>query len=123
MKILDRIFSRVYTEKSTDSEDVKKRKSEMFSNTYCLIGFGYTVLYLFLDIFIDCKRTMAFIAIGSFVAIWLTMYLSISKVRKLIENNHPKLDQMQKKLQIVATFSGWVAPIIFVVSIIVNFMP
>ena len=122
MKILDRIFSRVYTEKSTDSEDVKKRKSEMFSNTYCLIGFGYTVLYLFLDIFIDCKRTMAFIAIGSFVAIWLTMYLSISKVRK-IENNHPKLDQMQKKLQIVATFSGWVAPIIFVVSIIVNFMP
>ena len=123
MKIIGRIFSRVCTEKSTDSEDVKKRKSEMFSNTYCLIGFGYTVLYLFLDIFIDCKRTMAFIAIGSFVAIWLTMYLSVSKVRKLIENNHPKLDQVQKKLQIAATFSGWVAPIIFVVSIIVNSMP
>lgn len=123
MKILDRILRLVCPEKSMDSEEVKKRKKEMFSNTYCLIGFGYTVLYLFLDMFIDCKRTMAFIAIGCFVAIWLTMGLSISKVRKLIENNHPKLDGVQKKLQIAATFSGWVAPFIFVVSIIVNFMP
>lgn len=123
MKTLDRILKFVCPGKSTDNENINNLKNEMFSNTYCLIGFGYTVLYLFLDMFIDCKRTMAFIAIGCFVAILLTMYLCIGKVRKLIENNHPKLDRTKKKLQIVSSFSGWVAPVIFVVSIIVNFMP
>jgi len=51
------------------------------------------------------------------------MDICISKVRNLIENNHPNLDKTKKNLQTVSAFSGWVAPIIFVVSTIVNFMP
>lgn len=123
MKISDKIFRLIFRVKSTDSEKVKELKNEMFPNTYCLIGLAYTVIYLILDMLIYSKKAMAFIALGCCVAILLTMHICISKVRNLIENNHPNLDRTKKNLQTVSAFSGWVAPIIFVVSTIVNFMP
>lgn len=122
MKISDKIFRLIYPVKSTDSEKVKELKNEMFPNTYCLIGLAYTIFYLILDMFIDSKKAMALIALGCCVAILFTISICINNVRNLIENNHPNLYEAKKKLQIVSVFSGWVAPVIFVVSIIVNFM-
>lgn len=126
MGVLKKFFNKVlkfmYPGKSTDTKEVNDLKKEMFSNTYCLIGFSYTVLYLIIDMFISPEKVMAYIAIGFFAAIIITIFICIRRVRNIIENNLPNLQLTKRKLQIVAAFSGWVAPVVFVVSIIVNFI-
>lgn len=126
MGVLKKFFNKtlefMYPGKSTDTKEVNDLKKEMFSNTYCVIGFSYTVLYLIIDMFIRPEKVMAYISIGFFVAIIITIILCIRRVRNIIENNLPNLQLTKRKLQIVAAFSGWVAPVVFVVSIIVNFI-
>lgn len=122
MKISKRIIKLIYPGKSNDSKEINDLKRDMYSNTYCLIGFAFTIVYLLLDLFISSKTAMACIALACFIGIIITMIVGINAVRKIIENKHPKLEKVKLNLENIASITGLFAPVLFVVSVIINFL-
>lgn len=116
------ILNLIYRTKSDDTEEIKKLKSDIYSNVYCLIGLIFTVIYVFLDYFFSDDK-MVWIAIVCFLLMLLIMLLSIKRISKLIENNAPNLGRIKSNLENISSFSGLIAPIIFVVSILISFIP
>lgn len=122
MKISKRIIKLIYPGKSNDPKEINDLKRDMYSNMYCLIGFAFTIVYLILDLFISSKAVMACAALACFIGIIITMIMGINAVRRIIENEHPKLEKVKLNLENIASITGLFAPVLFVVSVIINFL-
>lgn len=122
MKIPKRLIKLIYPGKSNDSKEINDLKRDMYSNTYCLIGFVFTIVYLLFDLFISSKVAMACIALTCFIGIILSMVFGINAVRKIIENKHSNLEKVKLILENIASITGLFAPVLFVVSVIINFL-
>lgn len=122
MVLLEKIQKVIYPGKSTDSKEIKDLKNNIYSNTYCLIGFLFTIAYLILDFFITSKLIMAFVALVFSISIITAMFLSIRYVKNIIENSFFNLEKIKSKLENISSFTGLVAPVLFVISIIINLL-
>ena len=122
MMLLEKIQKLIYPGKSTDSKEIKDLKNDMYSNTYCLIGFLFTIAYLILDLFITSKLIMAIVALVFSVFIIIVMLIGIRYVKNIIENSCPNLEKIKSRLENISSFTGLVAPVLFVISIIINFL-
>ena len=122
MKIPKRLIKLIYPGKSNDSKEINDLKRDMYSNTYCVIGFLFTIAYLVLDLIISSKVVMAFIELGCFIGIIIAMNAGIKAIRKIIENKQPNLEKVKLKLENMASITGLLAPVLFVISVMINFL-
>lgn len=122
MMLLEKIKKVIYPGKSTDSKEIKDLKNDIYSNTYCLIGFLFTIAYLILDYFIISKLIMAWVTTVLFFSIIIAMIISIRYMRNIIENSCSNLEKIKLRLENISSFTGLVAPVLFVISIIINLL-
>lgn len=122
MMLLEKIKKVIYPGKNTDSKEIKDLKNDMYSNTYCLIGFIFTIAYLILDYFIISKLIMALVSIVLSISIIIVMFISIKYMRNIIENSCSNLEKIKLRLENISSFTGLVAPVLFMISIIINLL-
>lgn len=104
-------------ENSKKTKIANERKDTAYSSVFSVVSFFVSLFYLLADLFAD-GQWLACTAFALLLVLFAVCKISISKIRKAIENQDPKAVKMEESLLKLTTTTGYLSCILLALSLL-----